>query len=74
MGGYRCGALGKGLQAPRVFAPWDIPTPESFLGIVWMALKLHPDLPLDLEAEVKRFYREFYGLELPQEVLADILR
>ncbi|HDN19483.1 MAG TPA: hypothetical protein ENF46_00095 [Candidatus Acetothermia bacterium] len=65
---------GRVYKLPRVLAPWDIPTPESFLGIVWMALKLHPDLSLDLGVEAKRFYREFYGLELPQEVLADILR
>lgn len=59
-------------KMPRVFAPWDIPTPESFLGLLWVAAKIHPGLPLDIAAEAHRFYREFYGYELPPEFLEDI--
>jgi len=59
-------------KMPRVFAPWDIPTPESFLGLLWMATKLHPDIGIDVVAEVKAFYREFYGYELPDGLVTVI--
>lgn len=57
-------------KMPRVFAPWDIPTPESFLGLLWMAAKLHPELGIDVVAEAGVFYREFYGYELPEDLIA----
>ena len=59
-------------KMPRVFAPWDIPTPESFLGLLWMAAKLHPDIGIDVVAEAKAFYREFYGYELPDGLVTVI--
>jgi len=63
---------GQVYKMPRVFSPWDVPTPESFLGVIWMALKLHPGLPIDLAAEARAFYRDFYGYELPEELLLRI--
>ncbi len=59
-------------KMPRVFAPWDIPTPESFLGLLWMAAKLHPDIGIDVAAEAEAFYRAFYGYELPDALVAMI--
>ena len=59
-------------KLPRVFAPWDIPAPESVLGILWMAEKLHPELKLDIAAEAHRFYREFFGYQLPAELLRSL--
>ncbi len=63
---------GRVYKMPRVFSPWDVPTPESFLGVLWMAAKLHPELPLDLAEEVRSFYREFYHYQIPDELLAGI--
>ncbi|NOX44196.1 MAG: ABC transporter substrate-binding protein [Caldiserica bacterium] len=59
-------------KMPWVFSPWDIPTPESFLGLLWMAAKLHPDIGIDIVAEAEAFYREFYGYELPDDLIAVI--
>lgn len=57
-------------KLPRVFAPWDIPTPESLLGIMWMAKALHPGLPMDPVAEARTFYQEFFGYPLPEGMIA----
>ena len=42
---------------------WDRPSPESILGILWLAQKLYPEqfADFDLEAESRTFYRTFYG-------------
>jgi len=63
---------GRVYKMPRVFSPWDVPTPESSLGIIWMALKLHPELSIDLAAEARAFYRDFYSYELPEGLLLRI--
>lgn len=63
---------GRVYKMPRVFAPWDVPTPESFLGLLWMAARMHPELAIDVVAEAREFYREFYGYELPGELLEAI--
>ena len=65
---------GRVYKMPRVFSPWDVPTPESSLGILWMAVKLHPELPIDLATEARAFYREFYGYELPEELLLQVVK
>ncbi|MGY4707521.1 ABC transporter substrate-binding protein [Candidatus Bipolaricaulota sp. J31] len=63
---------GRVYKMPRVFSPWDIPTPESFLGLLWMAAKMHPDLGIEVVPEAEAFYREFYGYELPRDLAAVI--
>jgi iron complex transport system substrate-binding protein len=63
---------GRVYKMPRVFAPWDVPTPESFLGLLWMAAKLHPELGIDVVAEARAFYRDFYGYELSEATLSVI--
>ncbi len=42
---------------------WDRPSPESILGILWLAKKLYPQqfADFDLEAESRIFYQTFYG-------------
>lgn len=44
---------------------WDQPTVRWVLGALWLASRLHPDrFPgLDVEAEVRAFHREVYGLD-----------
>lgn len=65
---------GRVYKMPRILSPWDIPTPESFLGLLWMAGKLHPELGIDIVAEAEAFYSRFYGYELPEEFIAVIGR
>lgn len=61
-------------KMPRIISPWDVPTPESILGILWMAAKLHPALALDVAGEARAFYRDFFGYELPPELVEEIGR
>jgi iron complex transport system substrate-binding protein len=62
------------LWFPAFFAPWDIPGPEVVLGLLWLAETLHPEVTgLDLVSEVVRFYRDFYGIELPPAEIATLL-
>ena len=51
--------------------------PPSFmraLGIQWLANALYPkQFPLDLEAETRRFYRLFFGVDLSDAQLVALL-
>ena len=59
---------GRVYQLPQFISPWDTPVPDSILGIVWMAQKLHPDqLALDCAAQVQSFYQRFYEYAMPAE-------
>jgi len=47
---------------PTYLDAWDLPTPESILGIMWLANTLYPDeIRFDMEKEAEYFYRQFYG-------------
>ncbi len=48
---------------------WDRPSPEATLGFLWLAQTVYPDYmqDIDLEAETKAFFKEFYGYELSDE-------
>ncbi|MCR4419602.1 MAG: ABC transporter substrate-binding protein [Clostridia bacterium] len=48
---------------PSDLTPWDYPSPQAVLGLVWLAKILHPDLFADLDPlqEANSFYKEFYG-------------
>jgi len=53
---------------------WILPEPESILGAMWLAQKLHPDkFTFDLEKEAKEFYSRFFGYEIPEEELSKVL-
>jgi iron complex transport system substrate-binding protein len=45
---------------PAHLSSWDMPVPESLLGILWLAAKFHPGLRLDLDREARDFYAAFY--------------
>ena len=61
-------------RMPRIFAPMDTPVPESMLGIVWLAELLHPDvMGFDLEEEMSRFYAFYYGYELQEDELTQLM-
>ncbi len=47
---------------PLYIDSWDLPSPESILGIMWLAGVLYPDqVDFDMEKEAKEFYMRFYG-------------
>ncbi len=53
---------------------WDIPTPESLLGIMWLANKLYPeDVRFDMGAEMIEFYRTCYGYTPSEKEIAAVL-
>ena len=54
---------------------WDRPSPESPLGIMWLAKTLYPKecADIDLAKETKEFYKTFYHYDLSDEEVYDIL-
>ena len=65
---------GRVYKMPRVIAPWDAPVPDSLVGILWLAEVLHPGaVSLDLAAEFKNFYSTYYGYNLSEEEVAQLL-
>ena len=71
----------KATQRQRVYvAPvgahtWANRTAEQPLTVLWAAKLFHPELfaDVDVPAEVKAFYREFFGHELTDTQVAEIL-
>jgi len=47
---------------PSKVEPWDFPSPSSYLGIVWLAEKLYPEMydDLDIEKIVNEYYNTLY--------------
>ncbi len=62
---------GKVKMFPSPIEPWDYPTPSSVLGILWLTHELHPDLYTeeDYINEAKKFYKEFFAIEVSKEDL-----
>lgn len=59
---------GRVYQIPKLVAPWDTPTPDSVLGVIWMAQQLYPDVvTLDCEAETEYYYNTFYDYAISAE-------
>ncbi len=54
---------------------WDRPSPESVLGIIWLAKTLYPDSfsDVDLNKETKYFYKTFYQYEVTDEDISAFL-
>lgn len=54
---------------------WDRPSPESPLGILWLAKTLYPEKfrNIDLRAETQEFYRTFYHYALTDTEYATFL-
>ncbi|MDD4170962.1 MAG: ABC transporter substrate-binding protein [Syntrophomonas sp.] len=66
----------KVLQMPNGISRWGHPSsPETPLAILWTAQVLYPDkfADLDMVAETKAFYNDFFGLQLTDEVVDRIL-
>ncbi len=56
---------GRVLAMPQDFYSWDQPDTRWILGLAWLARALHPDAfsGAPLEAEVRDFFRTFYGVD-----------
>jgi len=65
---------GRVYKMPQLLFAWDLPIPESILGILWMAEILHPGrVPLDLGETIRTFYQEFYRCTLSAAELNELL-
>jgi iron complex transport system substrate-binding protein len=61
---------GRVYRMPKLVVPWDTPSPDSVLGIIWMAELLNPDaLELSCSEEAKYFYDTFYSYQITEEEL-----
>ncbi len=62
--GLRAVKQGGLLPFPGDFYSWDQADVRWPLGLAWVAKTLHPELlaGLDLKAEVRAFYKDFYGM------------
>lgn len=62
-------ANGEVYQCPIGAFWWDRPSPESPLAFMWLAKTLYPSYTehIDLEAETKAFFSQFYQYELSDE-------
>ncbi len=60
-------------KMPRFAAPWDIPVPDSILGIMWLAKVFYPDrVAFDLHDQAQDFHRRFYGCALTDNELVSL--
>jgi iron complex transport system substrate-binding protein len=50
---------------PGDYYSWDQPDPRWALGLMWLAGKVQPERfpDLDMDREIRAFYREMYGLD-----------
>jgi len=56
---------GRVFRMPKLVAPWDTPTPDSLLGIVWLAELLDPAGDgSGCRSAVVEYYREFYNYDV----------
>ena len=48
---------------PSKISPWDMPCPQTILGIMWLSQKLNPEVFKDtnITKEADSFYEKFYG-------------
>ena len=62
-------AQGEVYQCPIGAFWWDRPSPESPLAFMWLAKTLYPEYTqdIDLKAETKAFFQQFYQYELSDE-------
>jgi len=48
---------------PSILEPWDYPSPSSYLGMLWLATKIYPELFLDTDFDqiADEYYQTLYG-------------
>lgn len=67
---------GRVYQLPQGISRWGHPgSVETPLAILWTAKTVYPELfgHIDMEEEVEYFYKEFFGYQLSQEMIEQIL-
>jgi len=53
---------------PKLVAPWDTPTPDTVIAIIWLSNLLYPDLDTpDCGEQVQYFYNTFYNYDISAE-------
>jgi iron complex transport system substrate-binding protein len=61
-------------MSPHYIGAWDVPNPESILGIMWLANRLYPrEICFDMAKEIKQFYSVCYGYVPDKNEIAKIL-
>lgn len=66
----RAARTGRLYRFPSFFGPWDTPSPEVALGLLWLAEVLHPGATgVDVVAAAARFYEEFFGCQVSPDDL-----
>ncbi len=61
-------------KSPHYIGGWDVPNPESILGIMWLANKLYPkEVCFDMQEEIKMFYTVCYGYRPDNKDMVKIL-
>lgn len=63
------------IALPRGFMPWTHYTPELAPALLWMAKTLYPErfTDIDLATETAQFYRRFFGLNLADGEVRELL-
>lgn len=65
---------GEVYRMPRYIAAWDMPIPESILGMLWIGSVSDPDgAGIDMHDEVQEFYARWYGVDLDDATIEAIL-
>jgi len=62
-------------RIPMGIFPWCRNGPEAAIQVVWAAKLLHPEefADIDIANVAKEFYSEFYGTDVSDETLSDIM-
>ncbi|PIV56143.1 MAG: hypothetical protein COS15_02125 [Caldiserica bacterium CG02_land_8_20_14_3_00_36_38] len=61
-------------RMPSYILSYDLPTPESILGIMWLSDKLYPQIVnFDIEKEARDFYKNVYNFNIPPEDLKAVI-
>ncbi|MGC9125641.1 MAG: ABC transporter substrate-binding protein, partial [Caldisericaceae bacterium] len=62
------------IMMPAFILSYDVPAPESVLGVMWMANKFYPgSLNFNIDDEAKSFYKNIYSYKLTESDLKIIL-
>ena len=59
---------GQVYRMPKLVAPWDTPTPDTVLAVIWLSNLLYPELDTpDCGEQVQYFYNTFYNYDISAE-------
>ncbi|PWR76303.1 hypothetical protein DLD82_00390 [Methanospirillum stamsii] len=65
---------GKVYRMPKYISSWDVPAPESVLGMMWLSEKIYPEkVNFEIEDEMRSFYKKYYGYDIADATIASIL-